>query len=147
VYVNDVVRTVDGLLGREDTFGRAFNLCQEEAPTLRELVERLAAIVGARPRLVGVSAQQLAAANLTARAISPFSSGWISHIDPSRAKSEQGFRATALDQALSSIVASFLAHLREPPAHRYETRPQELALARELGQDDGSARGNQGGRT
>jgi nucleoside-diphosphate-sugar epimerase len=147
VYADDVVRVIESILGRASTFGRAFNVCQEESPTLRELVGRLAAIVGARPRIMDVSARQLAAANLTARAISPFSSGWISHLDPSRARAELGFRATPLDHALSSIVASFLAHLGEPPAHRYGTRPQELALARELEHDSGSARGIQGGRT
>ncbi|HET8647917.1 MAG TPA: NAD-dependent epimerase/dehydratase family protein, partial [Vicinamibacteria bacterium] len=146
VYAHDVVRTIESLLGRQQAFGRAFNLCQEEAPSLRELVQRLAAILGARPRLVDVSAPELAAAGLTARAVSPFSSGWISFIDPSLAQAELGFRATPLDQALASIVASFLAHLADPPAHRYATRPQELALAARLGHDSSSARGEEGGR-
>src|SRR5262245_9558760 len=68
VYCDDVVRTLDAILGREDTFGRAFNVCQEEAPTLRELIEHLAALLGARPRLVDVDAARLAAAGLGARA-------------------------------------------------------------------------------
>jgi nucleoside-diphosphate-sugar epimerase len=129
VYCNDVVRAIDSLLGREDTFGRAFNLCQDEAPTLRELVERLAALLGARPRLVDASAAQLAAAGLAPRAVSPFSSRWISHLDPALARAQLGFQATPLAEALASIVASFLAHLPEAPPENYAGRPRELALA------------------
>jgi nucleoside-diphosphate-sugar epimerase len=144
VYVNDVVRTVDGILGREDTFGRAFNLCQEEAPTLRELVEQLAALLGARSALVDVDAAALDRAGLGRRTVSPFSSRWISHLDPARARAELGFRATPLAQALSSIVSSFLAHLPAPPPDNYARRADELALSRSLGHDTG--RGDQGGQ-
>jgi nucleoside-diphosphate-sugar epimerase len=129
VYCNDVVHVIDALLGRADTFGRAFNVCQEEAPTLRELIEQLAGLLGARARLVEVSAAQLAAAGLAPRAVSPFSSRWISHLDPSLARAELGFRATPLAQALSSIVASFLAHLPDHPPDNYSGRPREIALA------------------
>lgn len=129
VYCNDVVRTLDAILGRDDTFGRAFNVCQDEAPTLRELIEQLAALLGARPRLVEVGAEALAAAGLSPRAVSPFSSRWISHLDPSLARAELGFRATPLAQALESIVTSFLAHLPESPPDNYAGRAREIALA------------------
>jgi nucleoside-diphosphate-sugar epimerase len=132
VYCNDVVATLAAILGREDTFGRAFNLCQEEAPTLRELAEQLALLLGARPPLLETSAAQLAEAGLAPRAVSPFSSRWISHLDPSLARAELGFRATPLAQALASIVTAFLAHLPERPPDNYAGRPREIALAESL---------------
>ncbi len=134
VYCNDVVRTLFGILGRADTFGRAFNVCQDEAPTLRELLRQLAALLGARPPLVDVSPAQLAAAGLAPRAVSPYSSRWISHLDPALARAELGFRATPLPQALESIVTSFLAHLPEKPPDNYDGRAREIALAESVRQ-------------
>jgi nucleoside-diphosphate-sugar epimerase len=133
VYAGDVVRTLAAILGRADTFGRAFNLCQEEAPTLRELLERLAALMGARPRLVDITPARLEEAGLGVRAVSPFSSRWISHLDPSLARAELGFEATPLAEALRSIVAAFLAHLPESPPEGYAGRARELALAAPAG--------------
>lgn len=133
IYADDVVRALAAILGRADTFGRAFNLCQEEAPTLRELLERLAALMGARPRLVDVAPARLEEAGLGVRAVSPFSSRWISHLDPSLARAELGFRATPLTDALRSIVASFLAHLPESPPEGYSGRAREVALAASAG--------------
>jgi nucleoside-diphosphate-sugar epimerase len=129
VYCNDVVRALDAILGREDTFGQAFNVCQDEAPTLRELLAELAALLGARPALVDVDLPRLASAGLAPRAVSPFSSRWISHLDPARARAELGFRATPLAQALESIVTSFLAHLPQQPPDNYAGRSREIALA------------------
>jgi nucleoside-diphosphate-sugar epimerase len=130
VYCHDVVRTVDGLLSGEDTLGQAYNLCQQEAPTLVELVTLLAELMGARPRL---HTARLQAAGLEPRAVSPFSSRWISHLDCARAMAELDFRPTPLRQALSSIVASFVAHLPESPPETYAAaRPRERELAAAL---------------
>jgi nucleoside-diphosphate-sugar epimerase len=134
VYAGDVVGVLTAILGRADTFGRAFNVCQEEAPTLRELVELLAGLLGrARPDLVDVSAARLEEDGLSVRGVSPFSSRWISHLDASLARAELGFRPTPLAQALASIVASFLAHLPERPPENYAAREREVALAAALG--------------
>lgn len=132
VYARDVVRALTGLLGRSETFGRAYNLCQEEAPTLRELLGLLAGMMGASPALVDVAAAELERAGLAPRGVSPFSSRWISYIDPARAKAELGFRATPLREAMESIVASFLAHLPERPPDTYALRPRECSLAAAL---------------
>jgi nucleoside-diphosphate-sugar epimerase len=147
IYASDVVRTLDAILGRADTFGRAFNLCQDEAPTLRDLLEQIAALLGARPVLVDVSEARLEAAGLAPRAVSPFSSRWISHLDASRARAELGFRPTPFAQALESIVTSFLAHLPERPPDNYSGREREVALAASLGHHAVSAGGDQGGDT
>jgi nucleoside-diphosphate-sugar epimerase len=137
VYCHDVVRAIESLLTGEDVMGQAYNVCQQEAPTLLELITLLAELMGARPCLVEASAEQLAAAGLAPRAVSPFSSRWISHLDPARAMAELDFRPTPLRQALASIVASFVAHLPATPPETYTTRAQETALAQAI--MDGSA--------
>jgi len=128
VYGGEVARFLCELLGRRETFGQAYNLAQEETPTLLELLKGLRERLGSRAELVPVPAEQLRAAGLEPVDVSPFSGRWMSFLDPARAGEELGFRHASLDRALSSIVASFLAH---PPADRpagYAARARELAV-------------------
>jgi nucleoside-diphosphate-sugar epimerase len=110
------------------TYGRVFNLAQEETPTLAELVTKLATLVGSRSEIVPVAEDALVAAELDRAEISPFSTRWMSFLDPSRARDELGFRHLPLEVYLGRIAASFLAHPPSPPealAHR----AREIALA------------------
>jgi nucleoside-diphosphate-sugar epimerase len=129
VYGRDVSRTIAGLLGQPRTFGQAYNLCQEETPTLAELVEVLAAHLGTAPRLRPVARTALEAAGLDPVRVSPFSGRWLSFLDPGRAREELGFRPTPLPAYLGSIVASFLAHPPASPPDAYADRGREIALA------------------
>ena len=129
VYGRDVSRAIAGLLGQRRTFGQAYNLCQEETPTLAELVEMLAGHLAAAPRLRAVPRADLEAAGLDPVRVSPFSGRWMSMLDPARAKEELGFRATPLPAYLGSIAASFLAHPPASPPDAYADRRRELARA------------------
>lgn len=128
VYSGSVVRAILDLLGRETTFGQAYNLAQEETPTLRELVALAARCLGAAPRLATVPASEIREAGLDPVRISPFSGRWMSFLDPSRAKDELGFRHEPLAAYLDKIVASFLAHPPAAPPEGYASRPAEIAL-------------------
>jgi nucleoside-diphosphate-sugar epimerase len=129
VYGGEVARFLAGILGRPVTYGRAFNLAQEETPTLAELVAKLAGIVGSRSELIGVASEALAGAGLDPRAMSPFSTRWMSFIDPSRARDELGFRHEPLDAYLGKIAASFLARPPPTPPASYSEREKEIAIA------------------
>jgi len=129
VYGLEVARAITELLGNERTFGEAYNLCQEEQPTLAELVTMLAEQLGATPNLVAISSERLAAAGLRPIQISPFSDAWMSRLDPTRATAELGFRHRPLAEYLPAIVAHFLA---APPVDRpanYAHRNAEIRLA------------------
>ena len=129
VYARDVARTIAGLLGERRTLGQAYNLCQEETPTLVEVLDLLARLVGAPSRLRPVSRAAIEAAGLDPLRVSPFSGRWMSLLDPARARAELGFVPTPLPTYLASIVASFLAHPPASPPDAYASRPRELALA------------------
>lgn len=129
VYGADVAKAIAALLGRPETFGRAYNLSQREQPSLRRLLEMLAELTGAPDRLVAVPAARLRAAGLDLRAVSPFSGPWMSNLDPALAEAELGFRHEPLDAYLGKIVASFLAHPLDAPPEGYERRGDEIALA------------------
>jgi nucleoside-diphosphate-sugar epimerase len=132
VYGMDVARAVCGLLGRPATFGQAYNVCQEDTPTLRELVATLAELAGAPDRGVAAPGTDLEAAGLEPEAISPFSGRWMSFLDPARARAELGFRPETAAGYLPKIVAAFLASPPAAPPDNYRHRPAELALARRL---------------
>jgi nucleoside-diphosphate-sugar epimerase len=128
VYAGAVVRQVVSLLGREASFGRAYNLSQDETPTLAELIGLLAGLLGAPSRVREVPLEAIAGAGLELRAVSPFSSRWMSCLDPGLAKEELDFRHEPLGEYLGRIVASFLAHPPASPPHSYARRQEELAL-------------------
>ena len=129
VYSGSVVRLVLAILGDARTFGGAWNLAQDETPTLGEMLELVARALGASPRLVDVPRERVVAAGLDPLLLSPFSGAWMSFLDPSRAKAELGFVHEPLAGYVGRIVASFLAR---PPAELppgLERRADELALA------------------
>ena len=126
IYALDLAITIAGILGDERTFGEAFNLCQEETPTVWELIGMLAERLGAPDRRVAIASSALG--EIPVKEISPFTSRWMSHLDPARAKALFGFSHRPLGSYLDSMVASFLArHETEPPAG-YWHRSAELRL-------------------
>lgn len=129
VYSGAVIRAIAGLVERPPRPGQAFNLAQAEQLTVRELVGRIAERAGARVELVELPAEELAAAGLAVTAASPFSSSWMSRIDPGRAVAELGFAHPPLDAYLDAILASLFAAWPDAPPPGYAQRAGELALA------------------
>lgn len=129
VYSGAVVRAIVDLLGRSQTFGQAYNLAQDETPTLVELLAMMAELLGARARLVAVPRERLVAAGLDPVRLSPFSGRWMSFLDPGRARAELGFRHEPLREYLGRVVSSFLAHPPGVPPESYSRRADERALA------------------
>ena len=137
VYSGSVVKAILALLGRADTHGQAYNLAQDETPTLHDLLRLVAARLGAPDRLVDVPAEHVRAAGLDPLLLSPFSGTWMSFLDPARAREELGFRHEPLGSYLDKIVTTFLAH---PPAEAppgYDRRGAELELVRQAQAMDG----------
>ncbi|HEX7601788.1 MAG TPA: epimerase, partial [Polyangiaceae bacterium] len=129
VYAPDVARTIAALLGDARAFGQAYNLAQDETPSLAEIVRQLAGILGAPDRTVAVSRAALEAAGLEPATMSPFSGRWMSFLEPRRAEEELGFVHTPLAQYLETIAHAYLAAPPGTPPPGYELRAMELALA------------------
>jgi len=130
VYSGAVVRAIAQLIEAPPHPGQAFNLAQPEQLTVRALIERIAHHLGARPELVELPAARLEDAGLSVRAASPFSSAWMSLLDPARAVAELGFEHPPLDVYLDSILASLFAAWPATPPEGYAQRPRELELLR-----------------
>lgn len=130
VYSGAVANAIARILERPPAAGAAYNLAQAETPTVRELVLALAERVGRRPELLDATDEDLEAAGLSARAASPFSSRWMSYLDPSLAVTELGFSHPPLGAYLDSILAHLLAAMPREPPPGYDQRAAELAFAR-----------------
>jgi nucleoside-diphosphate-sugar epimerase len=128
VYGGAVVAAITRLLGDSRTFGQAYNLCQEETPTLREMVELLRELVGSRAPLVTVPAADIEAAGLATVKVSPFSTRWMSFLDPTRAQRELSFVHPTVSAYGAAIVASQLAHWPAGAPAGYARRADELRL-------------------
>lgn len=124
IYALDLAIAIAKILGDQRTFGEANNLCQDETPSVWELIGMLAERLGAPDRRVALPSAALG--DLPVKEISPFTSRWMSHLDPARARDVLGFSHRPLGAYLDSMVASFLArHEAEPPAG-YRHRQAEL---------------------
>jgi nucleoside-diphosphate-sugar epimerase len=128
VYGLDVADFLASVLGDARVFGRAFNLAQWEAPSLSDLLALLSEALGTPDRRVPLPAEALARAGLQVRDVSPFSTPWMSYLDPSLARSELGFRTTSLTEMLDRVVGAFLTSPRPDPPPGYEHRALERAL-------------------
>lgn len=131
VYRGAVAELIGRLVETPPVPMQAYNLAQAEVPTVRELVERIAHAVGARPRILELAPEVLEGAGLVVRSASPFSSRWMSYVDPARAVRELGFVHPPLDAYLGSIVAALLASWPRDAPEGYAQRAAELALARQ----------------
>ena len=129
VYGFAVARAIADILGKEKTFGEAYNLCQDETPTVAQLVMLLARLVGAPARIRLIPSRILSEAGLEPSKISPFNTPWMSFIDPAKAKTELNFRNEPLEIYLDKIVTSFLNHPPAAPPENYSFRSRELTLA------------------
>jgi nucleoside-diphosphate-sugar epimerase len=127
----EVARFLCGILGREATFGRAFNLAQEETPTLAELVALLRDLTGSRAELRAVPSVRIRAAGLRPMDLSPFDDPWMSLLDPARARDELGFRHAPLPECLLAVTSGFLAHTPADRPAGYAGREAERRLAGE----------------
>ncbi len=128
VYSGDVVKGIVGLMGRASTFGEAYNLSQDEQPTVGELVRMLAGLLGAPDHICSVEEGELLSAGLVPRDLSPFSGRWSSRLDGSRAKSDLGFQPEPLAQYLGKIVAAFLSDPPDTAPEDYRGRAREIAF-------------------
>jgi nucleoside-diphosphate-sugar epimerase len=132
VWAEDVGRAFVVLAERPGTGEPAYNLAQPDEPTLREFLERAAAVAGIPPRFVPCEWSALAGAGLD-HAVSPYSGRWCSRPDPALAARDLGFEATASDAWLPEVVAAHLAEASPESHPGYARRALELALARTIG--------------
>jgi nucleoside-diphosphate-sugar epimerase len=129
VYGRAAARAISAILGNVSTFGEAYNLAQDETPTIPELISLLGELAGVPDRVQLIPAAKFREAGLAPAQISPFTAEWMSYIDPAKAKQDLGFTHEPLSDYLTAIVRNFLENRPPTPPDNYVHRPAELALA------------------
>lgn len=127
VFSGAVVRAIVALLERGPQRD-AFNLAWDEPLTARTFVERVAAQLGATPRLVTTTWEALTAAGIDPVQAASINSRWMSALDATKAKQQLGFQHEPLEAWLPQVVHGFMARWQEPPAS-LQQRPLERAFA------------------
>ncbi len=132
VYVGDVAAALVALAEGAPAQAPEYNLAQPDEPSLREFLERVAALAGVEPRFVDITTAELEAAGIEP-ACSPFSGPWCSRPDPMLATMDWGFKAQRSNEYLGSVVQAHLAMPRGPSHPGYLLREKELGLLEKLG--------------
>lgn len=126
IHAARVVEVVVGLLESGEGKGAAYNLAQDEESTHRELIERIAGLLGVEAELVPVPRAELVDAGVFP-GCAPLAHPWMSLLDPGRAERELGFEPGGFDGWLPEVVAR-LGKLA-PPISFDVVRAREVALA------------------
>jgi nucleoside-diphosphate-sugar epimerase len=132
VWAGDVARAIVWLAEHETHRYAFYNLAQNDVLTVRDLVARVARVLGVTPKLVECDWADLYAAGFD-EDVAPYAGRWASLPDPARAGAEWGFLGTPVDDYLPGVVRW---HLEHPPAGShpgYARRAEELAFAARLG--------------
>ncbi|MEO8842680.1 MAG: NAD-dependent epimerase/dehydratase family protein [Kofleriaceae bacterium] len=124
VYRGSVVDAIVRLVEQPPAASEVYNVAQEEQPPLRELIEMIGFAAGMRVNIIDTPVERLA--GLDVRACSPFSSRWMSRLDPARAIAALDLHQVPLEQYVHATVQHILATWGEPPPG-FEQRRFELA--------------------
>lgn len=128
LWAEDVARALVELARGTHPREAVYNLAQPDLVPLREMIERVAAVLGVTPALVDVTWEEMEVAGLPLDVL-PYAGRWASVLDPSRAAAEWGFSATRLDEYLPRVVRAHLEHRPAASHPNYEFRERERALA------------------
>lgn len=129
VYQGDVVRAIAENLGNPRSFGRAYNLAQTRALTLKDFLERSARIMGTSPEFVPVSYELLKSAGWRA-SHSPYFARRPLALDTRRAEAELGYSSTDLDAWLEKTIRWFDGWTGGRP-DEYASREDEVRISRD----------------
>jgi len=110
----------------------AYNLAPPDSMTLRQLLERTAAVAGVEARLRPVPTPALRAAGIGPGDL-PYASGWSSVLDPGAAIADWGFQARPMVEYLPQVVRWHL-EARPESDMGYARRAAERALLERLGE-------------
>ena len=129
IYSGDVVSAIRAIVGRGKTLaGSAYNIAGGEIVSLRELMERSAAVLGKDTEIIGLPRPALEAVGIDPEKLSPFST-WGDHLQSiEKAQRELDFQPTPMGSWLPSTIEWHLEHRRDTDPPGWELRALEAKL-------------------
>jgi 2'-hydroxyisoflavone reductase len=129
VYCGDVVNALLAIIERGSAVaGQAYNLGSWEIVSLRDFVERSAAIMGLEPEIIDLPRSALETADLDPQALSPYTT-WGNHLHSiAKAQHDLSFEPTPMDQWLAPTIEWHIENRREADPPGWEFRAEEAKL-------------------
>ncbi len=131
LWVDDVAEVITTNLGNISSLGRAYNLAQREAISLRQLVERAACLLEVKPQILSLPSAWLDAVGLGTN-FSPYTHDQDILLDCRRAETDLLFEATPARTWIRALVQDFQERWDGTLQAYAGTRAFEMVLAREL---------------
>jgi dTDP-glucose 4,6-dehydratase len=131
LWVEDVAEVVTSTLANREAMGRAYNLAQREALSLRQFLEAAAAALGRSPQFLPLPSQWLDAIGL-GTSFSPYSHDHDILLDCRNAAQDLLFRPTPVEVWVEALVDAFKRRWDGVARAFAASRPFELELAREI---------------
>ncbi len=131
LWVEDVAEAVASNLANATAFGRAYNIAQREALTLRQFVDLAIEFLRARAQVLSLPSAWLEAVGL-GTGFSPYSHHHDILLDCRAAEEDLLFRPTPVVQWVESLVRDFRRRWTGTVTAFASTRSFELLLAREV---------------
>jgi nucleoside-diphosphate-sugar epimerase len=130
VYQNDIVRAIASNLGNTRSFGKAYNLAQRRALSLKEFLERAALTIGVSPEFISIPYAVLKKVGWRPSS-SPFFNRRPLVLDTRMAEIELGFTSTPIDTWIDRTVRWFADEYRSGPPDNYRSRDDEVRIVRD----------------
>jgi nucleoside-diphosphate-sugar epimerase len=127
VYQGDIAKTIALNLLNRSSFGRAYNLAQEEIVTLKDFVVKAAEIMGKKVERVDIPSKVLENTSIRT-SFSPFSMRRPFILQTQKAKKELNFSSTPFDDWLRKTVSWFDKDYRGEPPENYRLREKEIEI-------------------
>lgn len=128
VHQSDAVAAIQVLLDTGTGKGEAYNIAQDDAWTLEELLTRVAGLLGVEIDIVYPRRAELESEGLFP-ACCPFANPWMSVLDNRRAREELGMAFAGFDDYLPDLVERFRDYGLAPPPAYSRQRQREKTLA------------------
>lgn len=131
IYQGDIVHTIASNLKNPVSFGRAYNLAQEEILTLRSFVRRASAIMGKTVKLVDIPSAFLQKTSV-GTSFSPLFHRKPLVLDLQKAVKDLGYTSTPVETWLRKTISWFLDEYQGGPPDNYSLRAKEIELGQEF---------------
>ncbi len=127
VYQGDIVQTIALNLMNHKSFGKIYNLAQEEIVSLRTFVLEASRIIGKKVELIDIPSWVLDRASL-GTSFSPFSERRPFVLDVGRAKKDLNFVSTPFSIWMEKTITWFMEKYEGDPPQNYSLRPKEIEI-------------------
>jgi nucleoside-diphosphate-sugar epimerase len=134
VYVRDVARAINSLMGKMNTAGKVFNIAQEEILSIKEYLGEVSQIMGRKLEIIDIPKDFLGqnGVSFPYPYFSPFNSELNDILDIEKIKKELDFDSTPFKVWMRDTIRWFDNQYKGSAVDNYKNREKEVELIRKF---------------